>query len=92
MTAADRAAAEAICCTVSDRWVVAGATWFAAGRALWLLPNMLSEVRWLGSAGRTCACVLQLLRLQASDALRDAEACCVTAICDKCSCPYCAYQ
>jgi hypothetical protein len=40
---------------------VAGATWFAAGRALWLLPNMLSEVRFLGSPG-TCACILQPLR------------------------------
>ena len=36
--------AEALSCTACGRWVVAGATWFAAGRALWLLPNMLSEV------------------------------------------------
>ncbi len=27
------------------RWVVAGASWAVAGRAIWFLPNMLSEVR-----------------------------------------------
>ena len=27
------------------RWVVAGASWAAAGRAIWVLPNLLSEVR-----------------------------------------------
>lgn len=43
--------------TILLRWVVAGATWFLAGRALWLLPNMLSEVSntlLQGRAGVPC--------------------------------------
>ena len=61
---ANRAAAEGVICPVLGRWVVAGATWFAAGRALWLLPNMLSEVRAWGRPG-TSARVLQPPRLAA---------------------------
>lgn len=32
--------------TIAVRAVVAFATWLVAGRALWLLPNALSDVRW----------------------------------------------